>query len=517
MSTQLSKSALFATLPPPWNEYLRLRIREAVAARPEHKIVVIDDDPTGTQTVYDVPVLTSWELETLRAEFSAYEPCFYILTNSRSLPPEQARALTLELAKNLRAAAGVRPFTLVSRSDSTLRGHFPLETDALDEVLGPFDATLLIPYFEDGGRYTIDNVHYIADGDMLVPTAETPFARDAAFGYRSSHLPTYAEEKSGGRIKASEVRSIGLDELRRGGPDAITERLMALPRGSLVVVNAAALADIEVFVAGLLAAERQGRRFCFRTAAEFPAARLGLARRPLLTAHALGLTTTIGTRTASQSSSRDYLPPGSVLPPRETHRKSSGTTQEERDPASAQLPNSGGLIVVGSYVPTTTRQVAQLADNKDLLRLELSVDQLLTARRRQILHNVSTIVTKALSAAQDVMVFTSRPRVGGDSPAASLQIGTRISEALVELVRGLEVRPRYLLAKGGVTASDLATHALGVKRAMVLGQLVPGVPVWRLGLEAKFPGMTYIVFPGNVGGPDALAYAVKTLRLRTEP
>src|SRR4030095_520204 len=162
-------------------------------------------------------------------------------------------------------------------------------------------------------------------------------------------------------------------------------------------------------------------------------------------AYAVGLTTTIGTRTASQSSSRDYLPPGSVLPPRETHRKSSGTTQEERDPASAQLPNSGGLIVVGSYVPTTTRQVAQLADNKDLLRLELSVDQLLTARRRQILHNVSTAVTKALSAAQDVMVFTSRPRVGGDSPAASLQIGTRISEALVELVRGLEVRPRYLL------------------------------------------------------------------------
>src|SRR5262245_28417835 len=289
MSNRLSKSATFAALPPPWPEDLRPRIRTAVAARPEHKVVVIDDDPTGTQTVYDVPVLTSWEVETLRAEFSNDQPCFYVLTNSRSLPPEDARALTLVLAKNLQAAAGVRSFTLVSRSDSTLRGHFPVETDALAEVLGPFDAILLIPYFEDGGRYTINDTHYIVDGDTLVPTSETPFARDAAFGYRSSHLPTYVAEKSGGRVKAAEVQTIGLVDLRLEGPDTIAARLMALPRGSVVVVNAASLSDLDVFVTGLLAAESQGRRYCFRTAAQFPAARLGLERRPLLTAQALEL------------------------------------------------------------------------------------------------------------------------------------------------------------------------------------------------------------------------------------
>jgi uncharacterized protein YgbK (DUF1537 family) len=514
MSGRLSKSATFAALLPPWPGDLRPQIRSTVTARPDHKLVVIDDDPTGTQTVYDVAVLTSWEEETLRAEFSGPGLCFYILTNSRSLPPEDARVLTLELAKNLRAAAGIMSFTLVSRSDSTLRGHFPLETDALAEVLGPFDATLLIPYFDAGGRYTIDNVHYTADGDTLVPTAETPFARDAAFGYRSSHLPTYAEEKSNGRIKAGEVQCVGLDELRRGGPDAITARLLALPRGSLVVINAAALADLDVFVAGLLSTEMQGRRFCFRTAAQFPAARLGLERRPLLTARALELTNKAASRVARRAPSRDYLPPGTVLPPPEKHRKPSGTSKAERDSASPALPNTGGLIMVGSYVPTTTRQLAYLTDDEDLLRIELRVDHLLSARRLQILDNVSKTIAKALSAGQDVMVFTSRPRVGGDSPAASLQISSRISEALVVLVRGLDVHPRYLLAKGGVTASDLATRALGVKRAMVLGQLVPGVPVWRLGLEAKFPGMTYIVFPGNVGGPDALAYALQALTPR---
>jgi uncharacterized protein YgbK (DUF1537 family) len=78
-------------------------------------------------------------------------------------------------------------------------------------------------------------------------------------------------------------------------------------------------------------------------------------------------------------------------------------------------------------------------------------------------------------------------------------------------VQRLEVLPRYLIAKGGITSSDVATRGLGVKRAMVAGQLLPGIPVWQLGAEARFPGLNYIVFPGNVGGPDALLAAVRKL------
>ncbi len=159
------------SLPPPWPEDLRTRIREWIAARPGHKLVVLDDDPTGTQTVHDVPVLTVWDVETLRAEFARPGPCFYILTNSRSLAPDAAAALNLKIARNLRVAAAypppaatseqagnskaVAPFTLVSSSDPTLRGHFPLETDVLARELGPFDATLLIPCFEAGARLAI--------------------------------------------------------------------------------------------------------------------------------------------------------------------------------------------------------------------------------------------------------------------------------------------------------------------------------------------------------------------------
>ena len=117
-----------------------------------------------------------------------------------------------------------------------------------------------------------------------------------------------------------------------------------------------------------------------------------------------------------------------------------------------------------------------------------------------------------IRAGRDVVVFTSRPQVIGNGAEASLAIGSQVSAALVELLRAIEVQPRYLIAKGGITASDLATHGLGVKRAMVLGQILPGVPVWELGAETKFPGLPYVVFPGNVGWPEALAAAVNKFK-----
>jgi uncharacterized protein YgbK (DUF1537 family) len=65
-----------------------------------------------------------------------------------------------------------------------------------------------------------------------------------------------------------------------------------------------------------------------------------------------------------------------------------------------------------------------------------------------------------------------------------------------------------LIAKGGITSSDIATKSLKVKLAMVAGSILPGVPVWKLGEESLFPGMHYVIFPGNVGGDDALSLAV---------
>ncbi len=466
----VSRSALFAILPPVWPEDVREEIRTELTTR-NRQLVVLDDDPTGTQTVHDVAVVTRWDRTTLREEFARRENGFFILTNSRSLEPAAARALNLELAANVRAAAAAEEceFTFVSRSDSTLRGHFPLETDALSEAGGPFDATVIAPYFEAGGRYTIGDVHYVAEGDALTPAAETPFARDRVFGYANSNLRAWVEEKTGGRVKRAQVRSLSIELIRRGGPHAVMEKLLAVPRGGYVVVNAAAPRDMEVVALATLLGVAAGRRFLFRTAAQFVSARLGIAPRPCL----------------------------------------------ERSAFRATRGNTGGLIVAGSYVPKTTEQLVALRSGCTLTVIELDVAALLDPARAPVLvAQAITGMNEAIAAGHDTLVSTSRTLITGETSATSLAIGETVSRALVEIVQGLASRPRYVLAKGGITSSDIATRALGVRRAMVRGQLLPGVPVWQLGPETRFPGVDYIVFPGNVGDRMALQQAVSQLQTR---
>lgn len=476
--------ALLAAFPPPWPQDLQPAIRALNRARPGHKLVVLDDDPTGTQTVHDVPVLTVWDEATLRAEFGQPEACFYLLTNSRSLAPAAARAVIREVARALKTAAGgAGAFTVVSRSDSTLRGHFPLETEVLTEELGPFDATILLPFFASGGRWTIDDVHYVAAGEDLIPAAETPFAQDPAFGYRRSNLREWVAEKTGGQVAAGAVRSIGLRELRVGATAedptrAVTDTLLRLPRGCLCVVNAAHPRDLDFLTLAALQAERRGARFLYRTAASFVASRLGLV---------------------------------------EADHRAAAVSEREGDERDGTTPTAGGLVVVGSHVPLTTVQLNRLLAEGDLEAIELDVAAVLDPHHREgVLAAVLKPMTAALAAGRDVVVFTSRTVVAARDPARSLEIGREVSDALVWLVQRLAVRPRFLLAKGGITASDLASRALGVRRARVLGQLLPGVPVWRLGAETRFPGLELVVFPGNVGSAETLfeAWRLCAARLR---
>jgi uncharacterized protein YgbK (DUF1537 family) len=455
-----SQAEVLASLPPLWpHDLLPLIQRKLDGAA---KVVVLDDDPTGTQTVYDVPVLTTWGVEELARELAAPGPVFYILTNSRSLTLPAAQQLNSEIGSALAQAAAQsgRAFTVVSRSDSTLRGHYPGEVDTLAKAIGMEDAaTLLIPFFREGGRYTIHDIHYVAEGGQLVPAAQTPFAQDAAFGYHASNLRDWVAEKSEGRITAEEVASITLDDLRVGGPEVVAAKLAALEKAQVCIVNAADLRDLEVLVAALLAVEAaSGRRFLYRTAASFVQIRAGLRTRPLLTAAEMG-------------------------------------------PAA----QGGGLFVAGSYVPKTTAQVEALLKEPDIVPVEVNVARLLQAERSAVIAEAQRAVDAALANGQDVLLYTSRGLVTGRDAASSLAIGQQVSSALVAIVAGLAAMPRYLVAKGGITSSDIATQALGVRRALVMGQIIPGVPVWRTGAESRLPGLAYVVFPGNVGGDDALA------------
>jgi uncharacterized protein YgbK (DUF1537 family) len=465
---KIKKNVLFSQLPPEWPQDPLLQIRQQVASS-GLKIVVLDDDPTGTQTVYGVPVLTRWAIDELIEELLRPEPLVYLLTNSRSLPLKQAQELNHEIAANLRSASQEtgRQFSLVSRSDSTLRGHFPGEVQALLEALNqPCDGILIIPFFLEGGRYTIQDIHYVAEDEYLVPAAETEYAQDATFGYECSNLRQWVSEKYGGKVQPENVISIDIGTLRQLGPKAVAATLQELKDRQVCIVNAASYRDIEVFVAGLLQAEEHGKRFIFRTAASFVRVRGGLAPRGLLTPGEL-----------------DFSP-----------------------------DRSGGLVIAGSYIQKSSAQIEALSGLPGIVSLEVDVPRLLNqSKREEVIARVARAAENAINTREVALVYTSRTLVRGSDAAASLEVGRLVSSALVEIVRSIDTAPAWVVAKGGITSSDVATHGLDVFRAEVLGQILPGVPVWRTAAESRWPNLVYVVFPGNVGGPQALAEVVRLL------
>lgn len=474
----VDKEATLAALPPVTATSLRSQTRQELASSPKTPIlVVLDDDPTGTQTCHDINILTVWDVPTLVDEFKQTKQGsgFFILTNSRALHPEQARELITEICGNLHAAskeAGAT-FEVVLRGDSTLRGHFPLEPEAAEQVLGAADAWVLCPFFLQGGRYTINDIHYVQEGDHLVPAAQTPFAKDATFGYKSSNLRDYVVEKTKGAIPKERITSISLDTIRTGGVDAVFEQLLQDVKGQqpVIVVNAAADEDVDVVVAALIKASESGKRFLFRTGAAFVSARLGIPSIPPISASQLNLS-------------------GDV----------------------------GGLIIAGSYVPKTTAQLASLRQlaGKDLTSIVLDVRKLLNSPEdaSKAVQDALELAEAEIKRGQDVLVMTSRELIVGADEAKSLDIGSIVARTLVSFLEKLEQKPRYVIAKGGITSSDMATKGLRMKRALIVGQAAPGVPLWRCDEpESKWAGLPYVVFPGNVGTDETLYHVVKGWRI----
>ncbi|KAH6995919.1 hypothetical protein BKA56DRAFT_650710 [Ilyonectria sp. MPI-CAGE-AT-0026] len=463
------------SLPAEYSTDVITSIQNVVDSREVPVLVVLDDDPTGTQTCHDIDVLMTWDAQALESEFGLDPKGFFILTNSRALPSSEARQLILEICENVKKAAEKTGKTveIVLRGDSTLRGHLPEEPEAAEQAFGQFDGWVIAPFFFQGGRYTIDDVHYVKEGDVLVPASQTPFAQDATFGYKNSNLREYIQEKCGSRFDDSSFVSVTLDDIRLGGPSRVAERLLAAPAGpkTVLIVNAAAESDMHVFVSGLLKAEKEGRRYLFRTGAAFVSSRLGITGIPPL-------------------------------------------TLQDIQSSPVATPQPGGLIVAGSYVPKTTAQLKALREKRgdQLSVIELDVAGLIASAEaaEAVTLAAASEASEKIAAGQDVLVMTSRDLIKGHDALSSLNIGSKVAHALVRLVEEVCVRPRYIIAKGGITSSDTATKGLKMKRARVVGQAAPGVPLWKCDEEtSRHRGVPYVVFPGNVGSDETLADIVK--------
>jgi uncharacterized protein YgbK (DUF1537 family) len=334
---------------------------------------------------------------------------------------------------------------------------------------GGFDGVILCPCYLEAGRLTVDDIQWVRQGDELVPAGETEFARDASFGYSASDLREWVEEKTGGRFAATDVVSVGLQDIREGGPVRVAEVLRGVEDGSPVVVNAASYADLEVFVLGLLDAEEAGKRFLYRTGPSFVRARGGITEKGPLSAE-------------------------------ELYRR---------------RPRRGhGLVLVGSHVAMTTRQIESAVVLDGVRPVELSVPKLLDDRRGAELDRAVDEVNAGLREAE-VVVYTSREVIGGGETRTGFDIGQSVSDALVEVLDRVDrqIPLAYVVAKGGITSSDVATKGLKVRRAEVAGQMLPGIiSVWTLPEDGEFPGLPYIIFAGNVGDDDSLAKVIDILR-----
>ncbi len=426
------------------------------------KIVVLDDDPTGTQTVHDISVYTEWTEDTLTQGFNEENSEFYVLTNSRAFTQDYTRQVHTDIAKRVSdvAKATGKDFIIISRSDSTLRGHYPLETKTLKETLETngapvIDGEVLMPFFKEGGRFTIGNVHYVQEGEYLVPANETEFAQDSTFGYKAATMPEYIEEKTGGAFKADSVTCISLEDLRAGNVDAIAQQLVAVHDFNKVIVNCTDYIDVKVFALALLKAMREGRHFMFRSAAALTKVLGGVSDKELLT----------------------------------------------KDELVVKGNTNGGLIIIGSHVKKTTQQLEKLQELDSIEFIEfnhlmvLESDEKLEAEIERVIKKTEDNIKHGVTTA----VMTGRKLLKMDTKEDSLRVSVKISDALVQIVNRLTIQPKFIISKGGITSSDVATKGLHIKKALVLGQVAPGIPAWKAGSESKFPGMSYVVFPGNVG------------------
>ncbi|WP_022868726.1 four-carbon acid sugar kinase family protein [Schaalia vaccimaxillae] len=455
------------------------QVREAQSnARRNPVNIVLDDDPTGTQSVCDLPVLTSWEVHDFVWALETGKPSVYVMTNSRSLSPTDAERVNREVVKAALEASQILSIdiTFISRSDSTLRGHFPLETNTIADVLRhatgtTIDGVILVPAFPEAGRISVHGIHYAGNAQSgYLPAAESEFAQDNTFGYAHSDFRSWVEEKSQGQFDATDVILIDIETLRTD-PDATVDLLRSAHGAQPIAVDIVELEDMRALALALIRAEDLGSRFIYRVGPPFGRERIGQEIHPPLT-------------------------------PEEIHASRCG-----------REATVGGLVVVGSHVGVTARQLDHLTQRLDARTLVIDSARIINDEDAQT--HINELINEGANAldTSSVILRTSRALLSGFDAQTALAHARKISSAIVEVVNGIARRtsPRFVVAKGGITSSDVASKALEIRRARVIGPMLPGIVSMWSSQDGLAQGIPYIVFAGNVGTDQSLADVVEKL------
>jgi uncharacterized protein YgbK (DUF1537 family) len=415
--------------------------------------VVLDDDPTGVQTLAGIRVLLDWDAGRI-ARALAGRRSVHLITNSRALAPEQAGAVVGAAARA--AVAGVEGVRLVLRGDSTLRGHLWEEYEAVCAATQSGRPPLLLaPALPSAGRVTRGGVHLIERDGVTTPLHETEYARDGAFSYRSARLLEWAEERSNGAFRADAGRELHLDELHASGAGAVADGLADLAasgRPCVLAVDAETDDDLALVSEGYADALAAGVYAVVRCA-------------PALAGILAGTTATT-----------------LAAPPR---------------------GEGGVLVVCGSYVPVSTRQLAALTARHPAALVEIDVTLLASAQADGEVARAAEAASELMRRSGLAILATPRERPPGTTDVAS---GQRIADGVARTAGAVLPRPRVVIAKGGITSAVTLRTGFGFDEAEVIGPVLPGISRWRAGDGAS--GLDYLVIPGNVGHDEVLAELV---------
>lgn len=359
------------------------------------QFVILDDDPTGCQTVHGIDIYFEWGEKAIIQALETGKD-FFILTNSRSVQKEKAIEICSEIGKVVASYTKEtgRNIKLISRSDSTLRGHFLPEVFVLQKECGPYDGLIFCPYFKEGNRLTINDTHYIKNKGELIPVNETEFANDNNFGFKTAHLPSWIEEKSNGRWKMEDVVTITSKNIQEG-VEVVQERLGKVYNFTPIVLNVQEDNDLAIIIQGIQKAEKEGKKFLYRTAASFVKVRLGIE-------------------------DKDFFQP---------------------------IKKKFGLVIAGSYVQKTTHQLNYLMQKTSIIPVEIKINSVLKNIDSYLIEK-QTEIENHFKNLQSVLIFTQR-NLYPSSPEESLKIGKIVMDFLTSLVNGLSILPEFVIAKGG--------------------------------------------------------------------
>ena len=443
-------------------EFYQKKIRALLLAN-KIKIIVLDDDPTGMQTVHGCLILTNWEKSNILKAFNHAEPVFYVLTNTRSHNAEKAETIITSVITNLIETSIDLPYKtlIISRSDSTLRGHFPLEPILIKKLLLDWNFKLhypifFIPALFEAGRCTYADCQYIVDNDHLIPVAETEFAKDSFFGYKSSNLYDFIRERTDNTIEKKDIASLSINAIRHSDNFDLSGKIEDNREKQFFVVNAIDYYDLCKFsynMLGLLI--KNNSSVIFRSSSSFVKAISGIESKPLL----------------KKGDMVDH--------------------------------NGPGLFLVGSYTKKTSTQLNQLLLCRDTAGIELNVDSALK-NPMSVINDIISQIKNVTDNGITPVVFTSRNIIHSDEKNTFLEIGTKISSVFIKLVKDLPFIPSYVVAKGGITAHNVLAKGFEIQISIVDGQILPGVPVIKMKTNQINNQIPLIIFPGNVGNSNSL-------------